>query len=247
MNTPDNIPKNIIMNDKELFSLSLDIGEEIIRCGGEIGRAKETIRRINSENDDCVIFALPNFLFAKCGNMISARRIGDTRLDMAEIERLNALSRRICEGKYNDINITKQVRLYKTADMLFNSIAVFCFCVFFGGSFYDALFSAAIGMIISSGFYRRRDYSLFTANLIDSFIIGTTACIFQKFLPTLNTDKIIIGAIMILVPGITIQNAARDMVNGDIEAGGYELLESIMSALAIAVSIATAILLGRII
>ena len=51
-------------------------------------------------------------------------------------------------------------------------------------------------------------------------------------------DKIIIGTIMLLVPGLTVVNSIRDMMKGDLIAGLFELFNSIMSALAIALGVA---------
>lgn len=47
-------------------------------------------------------------------------------------------------------------------------------------------------------------------------------------------DKIIIGSIMYLVPGVAITNAIRDTMNGDSLAGLSKAMEAIFSALAIA-------------
>lgn len=236
------------MNSYDLFSLSLDIGEEIISNGGEISRAKDTIKRLNSINgNDCTVLALPDLIIAQSGEYISARKINESRLNMAELERLNSLSRRICENGSRDINITVQNNRFQGTDIIFNAIAVYCFCLFFGGDYTDSVISSIIGAFISYAPYRKKNYTLFTANLIDAFIAGAIANISSLFLPVLNTDKIIIGAIMILVPGINIQNAIRDMVNGETLAGAYELLDSIFCALAIALAIAASLFLFSII
>jgi uncharacterized membrane protein YjjP (DUF1212 family) len=48
-------------------------------------------------------------------------------------------------------------------------------------------------------------------------------------------DKIIIGSIMLLVPGLSITNAIRDTIAGDLVAGISRGLEAFLVAVAIAV------------
>ena len=72
------------MQDKEIFSLSLDIGKEIIRSGGEISRAKDTIIRINKAyGNNCEVFALPSVIIAQSGEYIQIRHIDNEDTDLA--------------------------------------------------------------------------------------------------------------------------------------------------------------------
>jgi uncharacterized membrane protein YjjP (DUF1212 family) len=50
----------------------------------------------------------------------------------------------------------------------------------------------------------------------------------------LHADKVIIGSIMILVPGIAIVNGIRDMIMGDLVAGISRIVEAFFIAVAIA-------------
>ena len=50
----------------------------------------------------------------------------------------------------------------------------------------------------------------------------------------LRADKIIIGDIMLLIPGIAMTNAVKDMLVGDTIAGTMRLLESLLWAGALA-------------
>ena len=53
-------------------------------------------------------------------------------------------------------------------------------------------------------------------------------------IPALHADKIIIGDIMLLIPGIAMTNAVKDMLVGDTIAGTMRLLESLLWAGALA-------------
>ena len=53
-------------------------------------------------------------------------------------------------------------------------------------------------------------------------------------IPAIHADKIIIGDIMLLIPGIAMTNAVKDMLVGDTIAGTMRLLESLLWAGALA-------------
>lgn len=227
------------MQDKEIFGLSLDIGKEIIRAGGEISRAKDTIIRINKAyGNSCAVFALPSVIIAQSGNYVQIRHIDSEDIDLAELARLNALSRRLCKSTNEEIHITKKVIYHSTENILAICAATASFCIFFGGSIIDAVFSAAIGLIITYCRLEKLNLPSFSVNLISAFISSLTANIPAEIGLSVNPDKIIIGTIMLLVPGLTVVNSIRDMMKGDLIAGLFELFNAIMSALAIALGVA---------
>lgn len=232
----------------DIFTLSMDIGEQILKCGGEIHRAKDTIKRINlAYGKSCCVFALPTIIIAQCDNRIEMRKIEYEETDLAELERLNALSRKLCDKKSYDVNATvKKLYSFKT-DVISVFISTFSFTIFFSGSFIDGVFSGIIGIVITFLPYKNIGLPIFSSNLIDSFIAGILSQIPTKLGINSSYDKIIIGTIMLLVPGLTVVRSMRDMMNGDLTAGVFELFSAIMSALAIALGIAGALLLFKII
>ncbi|MGN0522130.1 MAG: threonine/serine exporter family protein [Eubacterium sp.] len=232
------------MEENEIFSLSLDIGQAIIKSGGEIHRAKDTIKRINyAYGNKCVIFAVPSLIIAQSDRNIEIRRIEGEDTDLSELSRLNALSRRLCNEENEEINITRKKVYPKIFEMLAVCSATGAFCLFFGGSIIDALFSAMIGLVINSLDKRKGTLPLFSSNLIESAIAGILSFLPLKIGIHTHPDKIIIGTIMLLVPGLTVVNAMMDMMNGDLIAGLIELFKAIMSALAIALGFAGAVIL----
>lgn len=231
------------MNDREIFALSLEIGAQIIKSGGEVSRAEDTVIRINSAyGKGCQVFALPSIIIAQSGDNIQIRHIYREETDLDRLSRLNALSRRICVNNSDKINADidiKERNVYSALeDISASCAATASFCVFFGGSVTDSLFSAVIGIIINHIFKKCSDLPVFTNNLICAFISAFLAYLPLKAGLGVHTDKIIIGTIMLLVPGLTVVSAIRDMMRGDMIAGLFELFTSIMSALAIAFGVA---------
>ena len=67
--------------------------------------------------------------------------------------------------------------------------------------------------------------------------ITVLAIIFTYFNIGDNVDKIIIGSIMPLVPGILLTNGIRDITNNDYLSGIIRVLEAILIASSIAVGV----------
>lgn len=233
-----------MMKSDEVFSLSLDIGEAIIKCGGEVHRAEDTIKRINKAyGNNCSVFAIPTLIIAQSGSNIQLRKIEKKDTDLSELARLNELSRRLCYEENEEINVTRKKTYSEFTEFICTLSATAAFCLFFGGSAVDAVFAAVTGIIITYAPYKKISLPLFSSNLADAFVAGISAHIPSALGISTNPDKIIIGSITLLVPGLTVVNAMRDMMSGDMAAGLFELFNSIISALGIALGIAGAILI----
>ena len=73
-----------------------------------------------------------------------------------------------------------------------------------------------------------------------SLVVGVAAMLFVQFGLGSQVDKIIIGAVMPLVPGLLITNAARDLIAGHLVSGLSKGADAGLTALAIGTGIAVA-------
>ena len=231
------------MEDDDKFELSVDLAVKTIECGGEVSRSEETVKRINGCK--CNVFAIPSLIVAQKGSNTQIRRICKEEIDLAELARINSVSRKLC----SESSTVKNYEAFESKTFLkicdFSACA--CFAIFFGGNINDAICSGIIATVISSLKFNKIGLNLFSNNLVSSFIAGLLS-----FIPTavnfnVHTDKIIIGTIMLFVPGLTVVNAIRDMMASDLLAGMYELFNAVMSALSIAFGVAGAFwIIGKI-
>jgi uncharacterized membrane protein YjjP (DUF1212 family) len=125
-------------------------------------------------------------------------------------------------------------------------LSSFAFSLFFGGSLVDALLSGAIGMVIrllllAAG---RLLVPGIAANLLCAIAGGFLAHGFSWMGIPCSPDQIAIGDIMLLVPGIPMTNAVRDMFTGDTISGLLRFTESALISLALAWGFALPSLLG---
>ena len=181
---------------------------------------------------------MPSLIVAQKGNETQVRRIYKSDINLASLARINSVSRKLASE-------SNMIRNYKAVEAdIFLRICDFLACasfsIFFGGNITDAAISGIIATIISMAKFNKLCLNQFSNNLISSFIAGVLSFVPILLKMNVHQDKIIIGTIMLFVPGLTVVNAIRDMMNSDLLAGMYELFGAIMSALSIAFGIAGA-------
>ena len=114
-----------------------------------------------------------------------------------------------------------------------------CYTLIFGGGMLDFIFAFLIGIFeqVILIYMGNHKFSRFLQKVFASmFVSASTILVVQTGLPVLQ-DKIIIGAIMNLVPGITLTTSIRDFHNGDYLSGTIHLFDALLTALCIAVGI----------
>ena len=88
----------------------------------------------------------------------------------------------------------------------------------------------------------RVDVNRLLYTLLCSFVAGAATLLLTRLGIGEHSGTIMIGAIMLLIPGVALTNSVRDMLGGDIIAGLLRLVESVIQAAAIAGGFAAAIL-----
>ncbi len=237
------------MRFPKLLSNALTIGERMLCSGAEVSRVEDSITRI------CTAYGAKNVnvLTITSSIVVTAdydgkshthtRRIKNYKTDLSKLDALNSLSREICnmnpdsdyiEMRLSEIENKKQYPVYlQTVGW---ALAAGAFTVFFGGSYTDGLISALIGTLtkLSVSLIEGREMNKVFSNIFASFIIS--ACAYLSVLCNFgqSSDKIIIGNIMLLIPGLSLTNSIRDLIGGDMIAGTIRLFEALITALAIA-------------
>ena len=115
------------------------------------------------------------------------------------------------------------------------------------GHLSEALYAFFVGLIEQLALFvcRKRKVSRFLTNVYVSLLISLLSLpAAAGVIPVLH-DKVVIGAIMPLVPGIALTTSIRDFYNGDYLSGTIHLIDALLTALCIAVGIALPILLLR--
>ena len=232
-----------------LLCLALDVGEGLLKTGGEVSRVEDTIERIcyaygAAHVEVFTIISVINAAIRMPDGSYSSqlRRVRHTTTDLGAIERYNALSREICatvpslEEFDERIQAIKRVRTYPVwVHYLASAGAASAFAVFFGGGWKDAVAAAIAGILIALVIHYARDRLDGLAETVIAAFLTTLLSVFLVRIEFLaDGGAVMIGSIMLLVPGLTFGTALRDLLNGDLLAGMMKLLQAILLALMIA-------------
>ena len=237
-------------NKQEVVKLALDIGEHMLMCGGEVDRVEDTIGRIcrayGAERVD--VFSITSLIIATATwsekEIVSqTRRVPSVSRNFDKLAALNDLSRRMCREKMPLDEANEKVQ-YIIKNMKSGAIRVFIgsllsaggFAIFFGGTWRDALaatLAAIIIYIVEKCIYSNRINKV-VYYMLASFIAGITSIVTVYFGIGENLDMIVIGCIMLVIPGINFTSAVEDVLVGDTATGALKFCESIMFACAIA-------------
>ncbi len=244
---------------ERVLSLALDLGKSMVKCGAEINRVEETVLRIAYAYGmkSTEVFSVVSMMHATViddeGRTHSQmRRIYSYSTNFGRLEKLNSLSRRICqttpdldEVRCELEEICKEGKHFSLPVCLGYMISSASFAVLFGGTFLDAVATMPIAVIVylMQTFIKAKGVSRLFFTALESAICGSLALIFVSIGFGNNPDMIMIGDIMLLIPGLMLINSVREMLCGDLMSGLLRLLESVILAMAIAVGFALPIML----
>lgn len=121
------------------------------------------------------------------------------------------------------------------------------FAMFFGGSFLDATVSAAFAVLLCFSLKYMRPWTPNTLifNFVNAFLCGLGIMAVAGLWPQISTDMVMIGDIMLLIPGVAMTNATRDMLSGDTISGVMRFVESSLWAVALALGFMAAIWIAQ--
>lgn len=238
------------MNYNLLLDLTADIGYRLASNGAETYRVEDSIGRILSAYGiTSEVFAIPNCLTvsietAEGKPMTRMRRVLNVSTNMDAIERYNNLSRKICattpdaETAYQWLketdSSTTQYRI--PISLLGHIVTAFGFCIFFGGTLLDSVCSSVCGLLIGviNLLNTRLKVNTFFSTILSAFVMASAAYLCAGAGLTKNLDAVIIGALMLLVPGMLFTNAMRDIIFGDTNSGINRIVQVLLIAVAIA-------------
>lgn len=242
----------------DLLRTALDVGAGLLRSGGEIQRVEDTIRRICNYFGATHVeaFTITSLIIASVrmpdGSYSSqTRRILHSSNDLHKLHLYNTISREICSGRMTVgqaqerlLEIKKSTPYPLWVRFTGAVMAAGGFAIFFGGDIFDALAASLVGCAITAlEILRPRFINAMSQSLISSFAGGMLSILLVRAGLGRSVDKIMIGTIMLLIPGLNIAISIRDMLNGDTVSGFIRLTQSILLAVIIALGYGGAILL----
>lgn len=239
------------MNCDLLLDSCGEVGCRLLAGGAEIYRVEETVTRLlGAYGVRGDVFALPSCLIVSFQDSegrayTRMRRTGAPATDIDVIERFNALSRSVCANPPPVERLAVLVR--STADscrtyppavnLLGYFLGALFFTFLFRGGFLDALAAGLAGVV--SGVcvlaLDRLKVNFFFKTVAAALVLGLTVCLLQIAGMPLHMGATIIGALMVLLPGILFTNFMCDLITGDVFSGTSSFIRAVLTGTAVAV------------
>lgn len=242
------------MDYKKLMDVAVAAGETMLRSGAETYRVEDTMNHILSigglKTADSFVLAtgiIATLSDKNVDTITVVRRIGSKETDLNRIYQVNTVSRNLCAGTITleeaeeQLERINQETPYKS---WMTNLATVGVCAFFavilGGTVLDVFGAVLVGIMLTAILifcqWRKMNSILKTAMAALTVAFATSFIKYFLF-PGIDTDCVIISAIMPLVPGMAFTNAIRDILYGDYTSGGARILEAILVAVSVAAGV----------
>nr|WP_239559121.1 threonine/serine exporter family protein [Sporohalobacter salinus] len=229
------------------------IGELLLKNGAETYRVEETIRKVGSAYDfvKTEVFALPTGLFISLEDKDSQswtriKRIKHQTTNLQKVSMVNDLSRQITTGQIEVNQALMELREINNHGDSYSAVTSYLAAGIGGVTFSYLVYGlrlelipAFIGALLLEIWMHSNNINKFMAEVVSGGIASTIGIVSNYFYPVLDYNLIILGIIIILVPGVSITNAARDIIGGDSLAGIVRGMNALLTALAIALGVAS--------
>lgn len=241
---------------QDVLEFAVEMGKTLLRNGAEIFRVEETITHVcnHYQVKDLNLFVLSNGIFItaeKEGKEIYAKikHIPLSGTHLGIVDGVNDLSRRICAG---EVDLSEaMIQLEEIAArppkkayfrIIAAGIGCGCFCYLLDATVLDSLRTVVVTMILNIFLVlgTKAKLSKMLVNTIGGIIVTIAAiliCRESGMIISDSVDKVIIGAIFSLIPGVAFVNSLRDIANSDFISGIVKMLDAILGFLYIAIGV----------
>lgn len=264
--TPTQSPTRSPSYYHALVDFAVEAGELMMTSGAETHRVEDTVTRIlttaNVPRADVFVISTGltvTLSYEPTHTITVTRRIGRGSNNLGRVSAVNQISREFCNG---DISLDEakrllhnaaRISLYSTPQQIVGAaISASAFAYMFGGTIPDALAAAVCGLIIglATVLLQPRLHRTFVTVALSSLIMALTATTLTFLCNTylgmsLQSQYLIVGGIMPVVPGVAITNAIRDMLQGDYVSACARILDAFITAAAVAVGIGAGFAISR--
>ena len=232
-----------------LMKLVSQMGTRLAMAGAETYRVEETVRRIlQCYGIEGRVYSVPNSLFISIleedGTPITLlSRIEDRATDLDAVERFTNLSRKICREQppleqaleWVSQTTASQPHFSFPILLLAHAIIGFGFTFFYGGSITDSLCGGVCAVLLGivTRFLSILKTNSFFQIIAASFLATLCGYGFGALGIPNDVHSVVMGPMMLLVPGLLFTNALRDIIFGDTNSGINRIIEVFLSAAAI--------------
>lgn len=247
--------------EEAILDVILTISYEMLRAGLEVGTVEhgiESMCRAYQMEEVQVLTITSSILVSVKGQdgtiYTQTRRVRDYHTDFAYLKELDHLVRKLIEERMDCDAAAEEMRKLREKFRPGNTVWTvlreyfvhcfisFTFSLFFGGSIRDGITACICAVLIRSVLYLfgTAVKNKYLVNMAASVAGGVAAVFLYQCGLSDSVDKVIIGNIMLLIPGLATVNSFRDLIGGDTISGLLRLAEALVAAAAIAIGFSMA-------
>jgi len=238
------------MHIDDIIHIATDAGKIILENGGETYRVEQTITMICTSYGiaHTESFVTPTGIMVSITNSDNQtisliKRVHIRTVNLNKVSMINNLSRKLVSSPLSMADIRKEIDYINNlppyslkTTTFFSACCAGFFTLLFGGNYKDFFVAFITGALINylSASLDKLEVNSFLKNMLCGSLAAFIALIATSLGLVGSMDTIIIGSIMLLVPGIAITNAIRDTIAGDLVSGISRSIEALFIAVAIA-------------
>lgn len=233
----------------DVASLCLDGGIGLLESGAETSRVEETIHYLaNAYGVPVECMVTPTGLTISVGGEDSTTRIARIHrrtINLDKVTALNELSRELAARHVDLEHARMRIEDIRQAPDTFSfgarslaaALGGLAYTALSGGTFAEML-AGAIASLMARTFSERMALSFpgFVCLSMASFLATLFASL-NVWLFGLDSSKIVLGAIIPLMPGVSMVSSVRDLMAGELVSGLARGAEAMLTAMAIAVGV----------
>lgn len=229
-------------------------GEILVKSGAEIFRVETTMEHMakSLHVESLKTYVIANGIFVTSGGeteplqaRITSVQTGDT--DLGKIEAVNELSREMDARSFTVHEVKERLDQIEAMGeyplpILLGAygMGAGCFCYAVGGRLEESAVAFVIGVILGIFFclmsgWKKKAKPLKT--ILGSMLVTLLSLCFYACGFGQNTDLIIIGGLMPMIPGVSFVNAVRDFVESDYVSGMIRLMDVLLTVVCMAIGV----------
>ena len=247
------------INSESLLASLLQVGSRLLVAGCDVGHVEYKLEQmcLAYGMEDVEVFIITSSIIVSVkdfnGKHITmTKRIRTYHTDFYCVQLLERIIDKICKNGPTDIQIMhwiEKVDCYLEkehfwkqgiGEYILNAMVATVFTSFFGGSLYEIAISflCCIPTTYVVKYFEKKWQNTFVVYVLGSMVCAVLAqgCVYLGVVDI--ADKINMGNIMLLIPGLAMVNALKDLFAGEMLSGLLRITQAIVQALAVALGFA---------
>lgn len=241
---------------QDVLEFAVEAGRNLLRNGAEIFRVEETITHICNHYGvkDLNLYVLSNGIFVtaeKEGREIFAKikHIPLSGTHLGIVDGVNGLSRRICAGEVSLEEARAELEVISALPpkkayfrIISGAIGSGAFTYLINATILDCFRTFLISLVLNT--FLELGYKTKLSKMLINTVGGALVTILAILLcreggmiVNSSLDRVIIGSIFCLIPGVAFVNSLRDIANSDILSGIVKMIDAILGFLYIAIGV----------